>query len=164
MHDTRNVAQNRADLTLVGVTQLLKTSNFNVGNNVWTMVPWDSAEIDNLSAWDSVGKTRIIVPNGVSSCRISVFTYWANNAADLRMHSCELNGPDNNAIARLVGAKSANISAGQVGPGSTCSHSRRFPLNGIQNISVSVIQGSGGTLALQGASNQPCYVEVLWYR
>jgi hypothetical protein len=123
---------------------VVRNTNQNIPNAATTSVIFNSATYDSEGIWD--GNQTFTFPADAKWARITVQVEWTGNVTSYRQvllaWSNNQTGYTNHADARegrSAGATRQGFCTGVV------------PVVGGSGISVSVIQGSGGTLALQAA-------------
>ena len=62
------------------VTRVQLTSNFDTGGDVWTVIPWGAAVLNDAGAWVSAAPTIVSTPAGCSRAKATLYTAWTGVA------------------------------------------------------------------------------------
>lgn len=63
------------------VTRVQLTSNFDTGGDVWTVIPWGTAVLNDAGAWVSAAPTIVSTPAGCSRAKATLYTAWTPSDA-----------------------------------------------------------------------------------
>lgn len=58
------------------VTRVQLTSNFDTGGDVWAVIPWGTAVLNDAGAWTSSNSSVVTTPPGVTRAKATLYTAW----------------------------------------------------------------------------------------
>lgn len=58
------------------VTRVALTASYDTGGDVWAVIPWGTAVLDDAGAWTSSNSSVVTTPAGVTRAKATLYTAW----------------------------------------------------------------------------------------